>query len=189
MTPPVNAAGSALPELDYSSEALSLHFRRPAPDALRSSLEVPSSPSTPSSNPFAALVFTKSPHAAQLPAASSARPADLELATLTPYQHGSQVQGSAAAHRSSTQPDSASLQQPAADDPAYGESAQQPSANLQPLSCAEGAQDGSLAGPEAPVQDETAVAAINARPPPSVFAGACMASFLVFDPVHVASSS
>ena len=171
----VNATGAAVPGLNSSLEALSLDFRRPAPDRLRSSLEVPSSPSTPSSNPFAALVFTKSPRAAQLPRASLARPADLDSATLLPHQAGSQVQDSAAVHRSSAQPDSSSLQQPTKDDPAYGKDAQQPSVSLQPPLGAEGAQDGRLAGPEAPRHDETATAATDTRPPPSVFAGVCKA--------------
>ena len=167
-----NATGAAVPELDSSLEALSLTFRHPAPDRLRSFLEVPSSPS---SNPFAALVFTKSPRAAQLPLASLARPADLDSATLLPHEAGSQVQDLAAVHRSSAQPDSSSLQQPTKDDPAYGQGTQQPSVSLQPPLGAEGAQDGSLAGPEAPRHDETASAATDARPPPSVFAGVCKA--------------
>ena len=171
----VNATGAAVPELHSPTEALSLDFRRPAPERLRSSLDVPSSPSTPSSNPFAALVFTKSPRAAQLPLASLARPADLDSATLLPHQAGSQVQGLAAEPRSSAQPDSSSLQQPTKDDPAYGKDTQQPSVSLQPPLGAEGAQDGSLAGPEAPRHDETATAATDTRPPPSVFAGVCKA--------------
>ena len=171
----VNATGAAVPELDPHTEALSLDFRRPAPDRLRSSLDVPSSPSTPSSNTFAALVFTKSPRAAQLPLASLARPADLDSATLLPHQAGSQVQDLAAVHRSIAQPDSSSLQQPTEDDPAYGKDTQQPSASLQPPVGEEGAQDGSLAGPEAPRHDETASTATDARPPPSVFAGVCKA--------------
>ena len=168
----VNATGAAVPELDSSLEALSLDFRRPAPDGLRSSLEVPSSPS---SNPFAALVFTKSPRAAQLPLAPLARPADLDSATLSPHQAGSQVQDLAAVHRSSAQSDRSFLQQPTEDDPAYGKGTQQPSVSLQPPLGAEGEQDGSLAGPEAPPHNETATAATDTRPPPSVFAGVCKA--------------
>ena len=171
----VNATGAAVPELHSPTEALSLDFRRPAPERLRSSLEVPSSPSTPSSNPFAALVFTKSPRAAQLPLASLARPADLDSATLLPHQAGSQVQDLVAVHRSTAQPDSSSLQQPIEDDPAYKKDTQQPSASLQPPLSAEGAQDASLAGPEALRHDETATAATDTRPPPSVFAGVCRA--------------
>ena len=171
----VGAKGAAVPELDSPREALSLNYRRPAPDRLRSSLDVPSSPSTPSSNPFAALVFTKSPRTAQLPLASLARPADLDSATLLPHQAGSQVQDLAAVHRSSTQLDNSSLQQPTKDDPAYGKDTQQPSASLQPPLSAQGAQNRSLEGPEAPRHDETATVATDTRPPPSVFAGVCKA--------------
>ena len=167
----VNTTGAAVPEVDPHTEALSLDFRRPAPDRLRSSLDVPSSPSTPSSNPFAALVFTKSPRAAQLPLASLARPADLDSATLLPHQAESQVQDSAAVHSSSAQPNSSSLQQPTEDDPAYGKDTQQPSVSLQPPLGADVAQAGSLAGPEAPQHDETATTT-DTRLPLSVFAGA-----------------
>ena len=155
-------------ELGFSHEALSLDFKHGDPAAaLRSSLDVPSSPSTPSSNPFAALVFHKSPRAAaQLPPASSALSTDLN--PLEPDQDASSA---------------ARLDNPAAADShvIHSSSAESRHAPLAPSDisapqqeCAEGSAAGKegIAGiGNAQGSSGAAPALLKAKPPVSVFAG------------------
>lgn len=153
-------------ELSFSHEALSLDFKHGDPAAaLRSSLDVPSSPSTPSSNPFAALVFHKSPRAAaQLPPASSAISADLD--PLEPNQDASSA---------------ASLDNPAAADShvIHSSSAKSRHAPLVPSDISVPQQEcavGSAAGKEGIAGDAqgssgAAPAPLKAKPSPSGFAG------------------
>ena len=162
---PVHASAQ---ELDFSHEGLSLDFKHgDSAAALRSSLDVPGSPSTPSSNPFAALVFHKSPRAAaQLPSASSALSADLD--PLEPNQNASSA---------------ARLDDPAAADShvIHSSSAESRHAPLAPSDisalqqeCAEGSAAGKegIAGiGDAQGSSGAAPAPLKAKPPLSVFAG------------------
>ena len=186
-------AGDAAPEPGFSHEALSLGFKQAAPGgALRSSLDVPSSPPTPSSNPFAALVFHKSPvrSSAQPPPVPSARSLDLEpaLPRVVPEQDGPQARLS----RPPSTPEP-SLAAPSSVQTQSTASQASSAASAVPAACAAGTASNSLAAPpthlpalrgnpdtnasqlpslqEAPEGVATEQAALKARPPPSVFAG------------------
>ena len=160
-------------ELDFSHDALCLDFKHGGPAAgLRSSLDVPGSPSTPSSNPFAALVFNKSPRsAAQLPPASSALSADLD--PLEPNQNASsaaRLDDPAAADSNVIHSSSAESRHslPASSDT----SATQQEGGL-PVSAVGSAagQEGITGTGDAQGSSGASPALLRAKPPPSVFAG------------------
>ena len=165
---------------------LSLDFKQAAPGgALGSSLDIPSSPPTPSSNPFAALVFHKSlGRSAQLQPAPSAPSLDLEpaLPGAAPDQDGAQARLSgpslaaepSLAAPSTVQPPSSALHKSAASPatsaaPATGTASDCLSAP-QTLSPDESTSERPSLQ-EAPEGTDTGQAAVKARPPPSVFAG------------------
>ena len=166
-------AHASVLELDSSHEALSLDFKHGDPAAaLRSSLDVPGSPSTPSSNPFTALVFHKSPRsAAQLPPASSALSADLD--PLEPNQDASsaaRLDNPAAAdsdviHSSSTE----NRHSP----PAPSDMSAPQQEGGPPVSAVGSAagQEGIAGTGDAQGSSGAAPAPLRAKPPPSVFAG------------------
>ena len=189
-------SGHAAPGPDFSQEVLSLDFKQAAPGgALGSSLDIPSSPPTPSSNPFAALVFHKSlGRSAQLPPAPSL---DLEpaLPSTAPDQAGAQAHlsgPSLAAEPSLAAP--STVQAPSS---ASQESAASPATSAAP---ATGTACDSLSAPqtlppdesrserpslqEAPEGTDTGQPAVKARPPPSVFAGTAFRSFMASPKCH-----
>ena len=176
----------AAPELDFSQEVLSLGFKQAGPEgALQSSLDVPSSPSTPSSNPFAALVFHKSAgRSAQPPPAPSARSLDLEpaLPRASPDQDDPPLRlsgPSLAAEPSPAEPSSASQESPAASAISAARAAgAAPNSLSTPLTLLPAQRGDPEPGSsqlsslhEAPEAIGPGQPALKARPPPSVFAG------------------
>ena len=176
----------AAPEPDFSEEVLSLDFKQAGPrGALHSSLDAPSSPSTPSSNPFAALVFHKSAgRSAQLPPAPSAHSLDLEptLPRTAPDRGAPPLRlsgPSLAAEPSPAAPSSASQEYLAASATPVARAA---GAGLESLSTPLTLLPAQRGHPEssssqqpslqtAPEGTDTGQPTLKARPPPSVFAG------------------